>query len=111
MTDRMTISSAELSEVLTARGDPHSVEAAIRLMEAMDWIRVVTCAFCGAAYPNGTPETKHERLTQHIMECPEHPIRKVKANLDAAETRMQELEKERDRLAKIVETHSKKKPI
>ena len=43
---------------------------------------VVTCAFCGQAYPDGTPTTKHELLTEHIKTCPAHPMRKIEADRD-----------------------------
>jgi len=33
------------------------------------------CAFCGQAYPPGTPPSQHQRLTEHINQCPKHPVR------------------------------------
>ena len=36
------------------------------------------CAFCGEAYPEGTPETKHSELTAHIWECKKHPMAELK---------------------------------
>ena len=35
----------------------------------------VRCAFCGEAYPPGTPPSQHQRLTEHIRRCPAHPVR------------------------------------
>ena len=35
--------------------------------------RVLRCAFCNFEYPEGTPPTQHEALTQHIRECQSHP--------------------------------------
>jgi hypothetical protein len=43
------------------------------------------CAYCGQAYPQGTPRFGSEALTEHIKVCPEHPMRK-------AETRIERLE-------------------
>jgi len=42
---------------------------------------VLTCAFCGEAYTEGTPATKHEALTAHILECEKHPIAEYKADV------------------------------
>jgi hypothetical protein len=49
--------------------------------EARSWVRrltaeqrVLTCAFCGDAYPPGTPETNHEALTAHVKVCAKHPL-------------------------------------
>jgi hypothetical protein len=33
------------------------------------------CAFCGMKYPKGTPKHRNELLSNHIKECPEHPMR------------------------------------
>ncbi len=35
---------------------------------------ILTCAFCGQAYPDGTPTHKHEALSAHIRVCEKHPI-------------------------------------
>jgi hypothetical protein len=48
---------------------------------------VLTCAFCGEAYPDGTPETKHELLTTHVKMCAAHPMREVEAERDAERQR------------------------
>ncbi len=45
---------------------------------------VLTCAFCGEAYPDGTPATKHMALTEHIKICTMHPMRTVELERDAA---------------------------
>lgn len=37
--------------------------------------RVLRCAFCGQAYPPGTPETQADALTAHVRECKRHPLR------------------------------------
>jgi len=63
--------------------------------EARDWVRrltaetrVLTCVYCGHAYPPGTPEHGDARLTEHIAVCEKHPLR-------AAEARVAELELDR----------------
>ena len=37
--------------------------------------QVVTCVYCGQAYPPGTPTSQHELLTAHIKICEKHPMR------------------------------------
>ena len=36
----------------------------------------VFCAFCGQAYPEGTPTSKAKILEEHIRKCPKHPVTK-----------------------------------
>ena len=52
--------------------------------EARAWVdrltseqRVLTCAFCGEAYPPGTPESNHVALTAHVKVCAKHPMRET----------------------------------
>ena len=40
------------------------------------------CAFCGTAYPPGTPDTQHALLTAHVRVCPKHPMREAEAQRD-----------------------------
>ena len=49
--------------------------------EARDWVRrmhneqsVLTCVYCGHAYPPGTPPSNAEALTVHVAVCPKHPM-------------------------------------
>jgi hypothetical protein len=39
--------------------------------------RVLTCVYCGHAYPQDAPTWGHEVLTAHIRECTEHPMHRV----------------------------------
>ena len=39
--------------------------------------RVLTCVYCGQEYPQGTPASGSEILTDHIKVCDRHPMRKV----------------------------------
>ena len=43
----------------------------------------VTCAFCGATYPRGTPRHGDGALADHIKVCPKHPMRDAEAERDA----------------------------
>ncbi len=38
---------------------------------------VVTCVFCGMAYPTNTPTHGAEILTAHVAVCEKHPMKKV----------------------------------
>ena len=41
----------------------------------------LTCAFCGEAFPPGTPASQHEALTSHVGKCEKHPMRKAEARV------------------------------
>ena len=43
--------------------------------------RVVTCVYCGHEYPDQTPTSGAEVLTEHIKVCSKHPLRKVEADI------------------------------
>ena len=64
--------------------------------EARSWVRrmtaknSLTCVYCGEAYPPGSPTHGASVLTEHIKTCTKHPLR-------AAEARVAEAERERDR--------------
>ncbi len=36
--------------------------------------RLLTCVWCGRAYPPGTPTSNHESLRLHAVECPQNPV-------------------------------------
>lgn len=38
------------------------------------------CAYCGTAYPEGTPPHGASVLTEHIRVCEKHPMRKLEAD-------------------------------
>lgn len=57
--------------------------------EARDWVRrltaetrVLTCVYCGHAYPPGSPEHGAEVLTEHIKACEKHPMRDLQQKAD-----------------------------
>lgn len=39
--------------------------------------RKVTCVYCGHEYPDGTPTSQDQQLTEHIKVCEKHPMRKL----------------------------------
>ena len=56
---------------------------------------ILTCAYCGKAYPEGTPPYGADALTEHIKICDKHPmgkLRKALADLVGAST-IEELKK------------------
>ena len=46
--------------------------------------KVVTCVYCGHAYPPGTPTSgsQVEALTAHIKVCEKHPMRELEKKYD-----------------------------
>lgn len=65
------------------------VERTAEREEAREWVRrltsttrVLTCAFCGMAYPPGTPESNDAALTAHVRVCPKHPMREAEAEIE-----------------------------
>ena len=74
---------------------------------------IVTCVYCGMAYPQGTPTHGATVLTEHIKVCEKHPMRLAEKQLELtrqqrdtifekleqAESRMKQLE---DALRQIV---------
>lgn len=49
--------------------------------EVMAYGRVLTCVYCGHQYPQDTPAWGEKVLTDHIRECPKHPLRKAEADV------------------------------
>ena len=43
--------------------------------------RILTCVYCGQEYPQDTPAWGAQVLTDHIRECPKHPMRKAEADI------------------------------
>jgi len=55
---------------------------------------ILTCVYCGMAYPEGTPPHGAKILTDHIKVCEKHPMKKLRkalADLVGASTK-EELE-------------------
>jgi hypothetical protein len=45
--------------------------------------RIVSCAYCGQAYPQSTPASGSEVLTEHIKVCEKHPMRQLEKTVDS----------------------------
>ena len=43
--------------------------------------QVLTCVYCGMAYPEGTPPHGSKVLTDHIKICEKHPLRKAEETI------------------------------
>lgn len=79
---------------LTLTTEPASAKSAVADLvrerdEARDWVRritaesrVLTCVYCGHAYPPGSPEHGAEVLTEHIKACEKHPMRGLQLKAD-----------------------------
>ena len=59
-------------------------EACKRYNDVLADQRILRCAFCNQEYPPGTPPSQHETLTQHVMVCASHPMRRVERELAEA---------------------------
>jgi hypothetical protein len=46
-----------------------------------DQKRVLTCVYCGTEYPQDTPASGAQILTDHIKVCERHPMRKLRKAL------------------------------
>lgn len=45
---------------------------------------ILTCVYCGHAYPEGTPPHGSQILTDHIRVCEKHPLRDAERQLAEA---------------------------
>jgi hypothetical protein len=43
--------------------------------------RILTCVYCGHEYPQDTPASGSEVLTEHIKICERHPMRKAESDI------------------------------
>lgn len=43
--------------------------------------RVLTCVYCGHEYPQDTPASGDQVLTEHIKVCEKHPLRKAEEKI------------------------------
>lgn len=55
----------------------------------------VNCVYCGHRYgpQDDTPVTMAEMLTEHVEQCPEHPLSKAKAEIKRLREIIQEMGK------------------
>lgn len=83
--------TARFIEVEAERDD---AQAWVKRLTSTD--RVLTCVYCGEAYPPGSPTHGAEILTTHIRSCEKHPMRAIEKERDA-------LKAEVERVRPIVE--------
>lgn len=57
---------------------------------------VVTCVFCGHAYPTGTPRAQHDALYEHVGICEKHPASIYRKKLEAIREVCDFLDAEKD---------------
>jgi hypothetical protein len=62
-----------------------SYEDAMNYIEETKVPNILTCVYCGMAYPEGTPPHGAQILTDHIKVCERHPMRQVENELHKAE--------------------------
>jgi hypothetical protein len=74
VTIRLSTGTDEIAQLMAERDEARTW---VRRLTAAT--RVLTCAFCGEAYPPGTPETNDERLRAHVAVCAKHPMRESEA--------------------------------
>src|SRR5258708_7412781 len=76
-----------MDTVDVAPSDPLALALAER-DEARAWVRrltaerVLTCVYCGEAYPPGTPNHGADVLTAHVRTCAKHPMRAAEAEVE-----------------------------
>lgn len=82
----------------------HAEAAELRAQLTAGPDKVLRCAFCGFAYPDGTPTHKHESLAAHVRVCTKHPVGK---ELRALRADLARVEGERDVALKAITGDSK----
>src|SRR5689334_4296191 len=100
----LTVSDSSEIERLTKERD--EARAWVRRLTATE--RVLTCAFCGEAYPPGTPESNDGALLAHVKVCAKHPMRETEETVrrlrDAASEAFEALEETLAEPATVMET-------
>lgn len=70
------------------RAERDEARAAVQKLE-----KIITsdtcCAYCGVAYPEGTPRFGGDVLTEHIKVCPEHPMRETEQHIKELERELE----------------------
>lgn len=81
-----------VAEVITGEGRAADEELAAQIVAAMQMVyggdkpylippNILTCVYCGTAYPEGTPSSGSQILTDHIKTCEKHPMRAAEAKI------------------------------
>jgi len=70
---------------------------------------VLTCVYCGHQYPDGTPASKHQLLTDHIKVCEKHPMREAELKIAKLKSALSgllgvETKEELDQLEAVIRT-------
>lgn len=81
--DGICLDKAAAERCAKEEGEGYSVATYLRAGAS-----ILTCVYCGHAYPSGTPTHGVALLTAHIAVCEKHPLR-------AAEARIAVLEQDR----------------
>lgn len=74
----VSVTQDEEIQRLTAERD--EARAWVRRLTAIE--RVLTCVYCGEAYPPGAPDHGAEVLTAHVRTCAKHPLRAAEAEIE-----------------------------
>ena len=53
-------------------------------IETMQKQNVLTCVYCGHEYPPGSPRSGTEALTEHVRNCPKHPMADLQKKYEKA---------------------------
>ena len=67
---------------MTAERELHRLENEVKELRRQLAGRVLTCVHCGHEYPQGTPASGSEVLTEHIRQCPKHPMKLLSEQLE-----------------------------
>lgn len=70
------VSDEERKRKVEARVQPGAAFKPDSVVESEQHV-VLTCVYCGHAYPPGTPAAMHPILTEHIAQCDKHPMMAV----------------------------------
>lgn len=103
--DAVLMLRAQAAEVARLTAERDEARAFGKRAAAIANQQLVTCAFCGAEYPTGTPRHGDGALTAHVRVCELHPMRAVEgevlrlaAESHALTEQLRAVEAERDRL-------------
>lgn len=69
--------------VVDAGTKSHLIDQVISKIKEMNWNieinrltkKLLTCVYCGHEYPEGTPSSQSQILTDHIAQCEKHPMK------------------------------------
>ncbi|MCK9596683.1 hypothetical protein M0R19_05825 [Candidatus Pacearchaeota archaeon] len=65
-----------------------------KILDLEKWIdnlqegTIITCVYCGHAYPPGTQTSRRKVLYEHIKICPKHPLREAEERIKELEMRL-----------------------